>query len=300
MKNYYDILGLKPGASQEEIRKAYLKLAQEWHPDKHQSGDVATAEAKFKDISEAYENLKNGIGSSEDNRSRHFDSRSDIEEMMRNFARRAGFNFGFNPRQENFYEEIQVNITIENLYNEESIEVKITSFDESSVGACVECGGTGQKTTQSRQGNMLFTRSTVCSKCRGQGFTSTGPGTDKFFKVKPTIENLQFPLPLGRVGSYNPITRNYNSVVIRFVLQKSYNYAIVENGAGLMMTLPVLYEHLRDGKKLKIKIFGNNAVIDVPPKPSLQRMLVVPNKGMPLGNGQRGNLYIKLDIRWED
>jgi len=161
------------------------------------------------------------------------------------------------------------------------------------------CGGSGQTTTSQRQGNMLFTRSTKCYKCKGQGFTADGDGEEKLFKVKPSIENLQFPLPIGKVGSYNPITNDYNNVIVRFILQKSYNYAIVENGAGLMMTLPVLYEHLRDGKKLKIKVFGNGTIVEIPPKPSLQRMVIVPNKGMPLGNGQRGNLYIKLDLKYE-
>jgi len=87
--------------------------------------------------------------------------------------------------------------------------------------------------------------------------------------------------------------------MVRLDLQKSLNYSLVENGASLMMVLPVLYEHLRDGKKLKIKLFGNNVTVDVPKKPSLQRMLVVPNKGMPLGNRQRGNLYVKLDLKYE-
>lgn len=51
--NHYETLGLKPGASQDEIKKAYRKLAQKYHPDK--GGD----EAKFKEIKTAYEYLSN-------------------------------------------------------------------------------------------------------------------------------------------------------------------------------------------------------------------------------------------------
>ncbi|KKM78730.1 hypothetical protein LCGC14_1357060, partial [marine sediment metagenome] len=69
-------------------------------------------------------------------------------------------------------------------------------------------------------------------------------------------------------------------------------------GMGLMMTLPVAYKHLRDGGKLRISIFGNKITIDIPPKPSMQRMVVVPGKGMPVGNGHRGQLYIKLDLKY--
>ncbi len=54
-KNYYSVLGVSKTASQDEIKKAYRKLALKYHPDKNQ-GDK-TAEAKFKDVAEAYEVL---------------------------------------------------------------------------------------------------------------------------------------------------------------------------------------------------------------------------------------------------
>lgn len=56
MKDYYDILGLKKNASNEEIKRAYRKLAHQHHPDKS-NGDRATTEAKFKEINEAYQVL---------------------------------------------------------------------------------------------------------------------------------------------------------------------------------------------------------------------------------------------------
>lgn len=54
-KNYYDILGIEKNASDTDIKKAYRKMAQKYHPDKHE-GDKA-AEAKFKEANEAYEVL---------------------------------------------------------------------------------------------------------------------------------------------------------------------------------------------------------------------------------------------------
>lgn len=54
-KNPYDILGIKKSASADEIKKAYRKLAMQWHPDKHK-GDKKI-ETKFKDINAAYETL---------------------------------------------------------------------------------------------------------------------------------------------------------------------------------------------------------------------------------------------------
>ena len=62
MDKYYNILDLKPGCSQEEIKKAYKKMAIKYHPDKQNdksSQEKAIAEAKFKEIAEAYDVLMN-------------------------------------------------------------------------------------------------------------------------------------------------------------------------------------------------------------------------------------------------
>lgn len=53
-KDYYKILGIAKGASDDDIKKAYRKQALKWHPDKNKA---ANAEEKFKEVAEAYEVL---------------------------------------------------------------------------------------------------------------------------------------------------------------------------------------------------------------------------------------------------
>ena len=60
--NYYQILGVNKNASEEEIKKAYKKLALDWHPDSFDRGNSPAktreeAETKFKEVSQAYEVL---------------------------------------------------------------------------------------------------------------------------------------------------------------------------------------------------------------------------------------------------
>ena len=57
-KDYYDILGVSKSASDDELKKAYRKLAKEWHPDANPD-KRKEAESKFKEINEAYEVLSN-------------------------------------------------------------------------------------------------------------------------------------------------------------------------------------------------------------------------------------------------
>ena len=64
-RDYYEVLGVQSGATKEQIKSAYRKLALEFHPDRNKSPE---AEARFKEISEAYAVL------SDDEKRRQYDS----------------------------------------------------------------------------------------------------------------------------------------------------------------------------------------------------------------------------------
>ena len=82
-KNYYKVLGLNKGATEEDIKKAYRKMALKFHPDKNKEPD---AEEKFKEIAEAYEVL------SDKNKKTLYDNPRAAKDKFSH-----SFNFSFRP-----------------------------------------------------------------------------------------------------------------------------------------------------------------------------------------------------------
>ena len=172
MKNPYAILGVEKTASGKEIKKAYHKLAMEWHPDKKQ-GDKQ-AEEKFKEISSAYEVLSNSEKRKQydtygDLNPRH--QESGIDDILRNmgFGGGRGFNFddifgsargGRRVRGE----DLRKTITIDFL---EAAKGGSKSFKMHYPIICVSCTGNGSKNGKSRK---------VCDPCKGSGRTTYKQG----------------------------------------------------------------------------------------------------------------------------
>lgn len=179
-KDLYSVLGLQHGASIDEVKKAFKKLAVQFHPDKQQGKSDAEkkqAEDKFKEINEAYSTLSDAKKKQEYDQ---FGSVGDRMGMDGDFADMADFirNMhssgmgGFNPFGNGFNSpfggqtfikgddvKIKLNCTIEDIYNGVNKTIKYTRKVK-----CGSCNGSGSKSGEK----------TVCPHCHGSGmYTET-------------------------------------------------------------------------------------------------------------------------------
>ena len=198
MEDFYQILGVSENASQDEIKKAYRKLAVEHHPDK--GGD----ENKFKKISEAYDTI------GDENK------RSQYDNQRRNpFAGMGGG--GFNPfdmfnqmhsqRKRTVPDKI-VEIVVGAVESYKGSEKNITYTRNHNCGGCngtggerincSTCGGSGVITQQI--GTGLFTQiiRQNCHSCGGRGFSyKTTCGTCHGSTTTSGTETISIKLPNG-------------------------------------------------------------------------------------------------------
>ncbi len=207
-RDYYDILGISKGASTDEIKSAYRKLAMQFHPDKNKD---AGAEEKFKEISEAYAALSDPQKRKVYDQYGHsgFDQRFSQEDIFRNadfrdfedVFRSMGFGFGgrgddegpFGPMFSQMFGgghedgmgnnlQTEIAITLQEAAKgiSKSIEFERLSRCSSCEGSgaapgsslktCATCGGRGQVQSVRSLGPFgRFSTVTTCPKCGGRG-----------------------------------------------------------------------------------------------------------------------------------
>ena len=202
-KDYYEVLGVAKGAAKQQIKDAYRKLALQFHPDRNKSPE---AEARFKEISEAYAVL------SDDEKRRQYDAfgregvyqRYSQEDIFRGvdfgeFFRGMGFGgfddvfaqfFGGGPsRREPRGEDLTYHLqaSLEDIVADSNREIEVPRNEVCATcngsGAkpgtaprtCGTCGGSGQVQKIQSTGFARLVRITACGKCGGRGYLVDSP-----------------------------------------------------------------------------------------------------------------------------
>lgn len=230
-RDYYEVLGLQKGASDDEIKKAFKKKAREFHPDLHP--DDPSCEEKFKEVNEAYEVLSNpekkqrydqfghagvdpsyggGAGGFGEGFSGGF---GDMGDILENIFGGFGFSGGSsraNPNGPRRGADINESIVIDfmDACKGKKQEIKLSRMAScdacggsgaekgTTAETCPDCQGRGQVKTAQRTPFGMISSTKVCPKCAGKGKLVKTPCTKcrGAGRVR-TPKTMNFDIPAG-------------------------------------------------------------------------------------------------------
>lgn len=329
-KDYYNILGVSRNASQQEIKKAYRKLAFEYHPDKN-PGD-REAEEKFKEAAEAYEVLSDQEKRSiydmyghDGLKSRGFEGFSGFDDIFSHFSDIFGDVFGFGgfggsrggrgrtPRRGADF-RYDLEITLEEAYNGTTKEIVIPREDQcltcggngsepgSSPATCRTCGGRGQVVNS--QGFFMIT--TTCPVCRGRGSVivkkcsvCSGTGMERIEKklsVKiPRGVDTGSKLRLPGEGGSGERGGHTGDLYVVVVVRKHEKFA--REDSDLHTLLDVSFTSAALGGRRAVKTLDGDATVEIPEGAQPGDVIRIKSKGMPSGErGGFGDLFVHLNV----
>jgi DnaJ-class molecular chaperone len=316
-KDYYKILGIAKNASESEIKKAYRKLAREFHPDLNPGNK--SAEERFKEINEAYEVL-----SDSEKRRKYDDLGSNWEQIQRDrdYARqyaRPGFEgstedfdlgdffttffgdrmAGFGPGpfavgpQPGADLHSEIELSLEELHRGSGKLVNLSVAE-----TCPKCQGRGMIMTSSyNQGKrQVVTSAQPCGTCGGRGQIRTQ--REVRIKIpKGVKEGSKIRLAgMGDKGAQGaPAGDLY--LAVKVLPHRLFRL----NGYDLEADLPVWTDEAALGAQINVPTLDQKVLLKVPPGSQSGQRLRLRDKGLarPQGEG-RGDLYYKIRIMVPD
>ena len=333
-RDYYEVLGLSKGATEEALKKAYRKLAKQYHPDVN-PGDK-DAEAKFKEINEAY-----GILSDPEKKARYdqfghagvdpsygggggfgFDMGDiDLGDIFGSFF---GGGFGGGTGRRNGPQKgdsLRVNLAL--TFEEaafgctKEIDLNRTETCEECHGSgcaagttaetCSDCRGSGQIRVQRGMGGFAFSTTTTCTKCRGTGKIIHTPckkcgGAGSVRKKQRVSVTIPAGIDDGQAvslrGQGNAGLNGGPAGDLLVRVQVKPHPQFQREGVTVLYEQPVTFYQAAMGAELEIPTIDGKVKYNLPAGTQTGTTFRLRGKGIPeLRSNRRGDQYVTVKVQ---
>jgi molecular chaperone DnaJ len=329
-KSLYEVLGVAKNASADEIKKAYRKLARQYHPDRNPGDDEA--EAKFKEVQAAYDTLSDAekrkqydtVGSADGRAQSGAGGWTNFDPGAFDFGNLSdlfGGMFGRQGRQQPVAQRGNDIEAVVNLSFEDSLRGIETKIPVEVDTACSECGGSGAKPG---------TAPVICPECRGRGVLSESQGLFSLSQPCPRCRGngtiIEDPCPRCRGTGRERRTRRYSVKIpagvkdgtrIRlkgkgepgiaggppgdlFVITRVSASKLFERrgAADLVVDVPVTYAEAALGAKVEVPTpYGERLSVKIPSGTETGKLLKLKGRGAPkLKSSGKGDLLARVRV----
>ena len=329
-RDYYEVLGVAKTASEDEIKKAYRKLAMKHHPDRNQGEASKGAEEKFKEVKEAYEMLSDAQKRAAYDQHGHAGVDPNMRgggDGMGGFAEAFGDIFGdmFNPggrgraqggRQVYRGSDLSyaMEVTLEEAARGKDAQIRIPSWEScdtchgsgakvgTSAKTCTTCAGSG--TVQMRQG--FFSVQQTCPHFRGTGKIIPEPCTTCLGQGKVKKQKtLEVKIPAGiddgmrirSTGNGEPGTNGGPPGDLYIEIRLKKHDIFERDGDDLHCQVPVSFITAALGGEIEVPTLAGKAAIDIPEGTQAGKQFRLRGKGI---KGVRasypGDLYCHIAV----
>ena len=334
MSDYYALLGCSRTASETEIKKAYRKLAMEYHPDRNSAPE---AEARFKEITEAYEVLRDsekrtaydrygkaGVGGSGGFGFHHVDLGEALNIFMRDFGGMGGFEsiFGGGRSRSDQRRGQDIKVTVRLTLTEVALgakkNVKIKSLERCSVcqgsGAkagskpttCTGCGGSGEVRRAARSMFGQFISVAPCPTCNGEGTVIAEPcevcrgegrvrGERTVTVEVPAGVSANNYLTLRGQGAAGPRGGPSGDLLVMLDIKEDERFE--RQGDDLIYDLSLSFSQAALGGVHEVPTPYGEESLKVSSGTQPETILRIRNKGLPiLGQDGHGDLLVRVHV----